>query len=246
MSRRALAPGATLLGLLMGMGLGGLVMGVALSVWQTAQQNGLALAAQQQLYHNARSVMQALLQQAELATAAQLVGVAGSIGVAWEDDSTDPHVRATDALKGSDTLSLSHWRNLDDLDCQGNRNSTQPRIRNQFQRSTSTVNDFACKDTLLPGSTYQALAEGVVDFQVWLAEVSAEGQRLQWRTPSPDIDGQRVVAVAWCMQVISTTRVSVATMQRKGCADEPLPADGFLHQRFHRLVRVRRVGAFDG
>ena len=177
--------GFSLMEMLVGISLGLVVLTMALSAWHTSQQAWQALVAQQNLQHNIRAALQALTTQAELSGAAVLMGVPNRTAVvAVRHDLGQPAVWASDNAKGGDSLQLSHSRHLDSGDCQGNRNNMGDTIRSQFQRSSSTVNDFACKDVLAAGSTYQAIAEGVEDVQVRLAERSADGQRLQWKTPS--------------------------------------------------------------
>lgn len=241
--------GFTLLEWLMGMSLGLSVLGMALSFWQTSQQSGLALAAQHHLQHNTRVALQHIVSQSELVGSAQLIGVAGSIGVRALDDLASGmalDIVATDVSKGGDTLVLAHWRSLDPTDCQGNSHGTATSVRQQFQRSTSTPNDFACKDLLASGSTYQSLAEGVEDFQVRFAEVSTDRQSLQWRTPSQVTQWGQVVAMEVCLRMVSPTRVSAARTSRVGCQGEALAVDGRLRQVVRRIVRVRRQEAFNG
>lgn len=244
--------GFTVLELLLGLSLGLTVLGLALSVWQTSQQSALALTAQQNLHHNARVAVEAILQQAELAGAAQLVRVPNSLGVIAETDTTTTatdagllDVDAVDNPKGGDSLVLAHWRSLSDTDCQGNHNGSAASIRNQFQRSTSTTHDFACKDLLASGSTYQALAEGVEDMQIEVAEVTPDSQKLQWKTPSQVTQWARVVAIEVCLRMVSPARVTAARAFSLGCQDEAVPADGHLRLLVRRTVQVRRHEAFN-
>ena len=216
-----------MLELLLGISLGLAVLGMALSVWQTSQQSRLAFAAQQNLQHNARLAFEAILAQAELVGATTL------------------DLSATDHAKGGDSLVLGHSRSVDPLDCQGNRNGTAMMIRNQFQRSTSTVNDFACKDLLAAGSTYQALAEGIEDFQIELAEVTPDAQKLQWKTPSQVTQWDHVVAIEVCLRLVSPQRVIAANRTNLGCQGESVPADGHLRWVQRRMVQVRRHAPFN-
>jgi len=238
--------GLTLLEWLVGMSLGLSVLGLALSFWQTSQQTWLALSAQQQLQHNVREAMRGILQQAELVGSAQLLSASDHASVYAVDDvqlGGAPDLMATDMNKGGDTLILAHWRSLDPLDCQGNRHGTAASVRQQFQRSTSTPNDLACKDLLAAGSTYQSLAEGIEDLQIRLAEVNADGHSLQWRTPAQVTQWTHVVALEVCLRMVSPARVSAASGARTGCQGETILADGHLRQVVRRIVRVRRQEA---
>ena len=232
------AMGFTLPELLVGLGLGLTVLAMALSVWQTTHQAWLGLNAAMQLQDNARQALQAVVTQAELAESAQLVAVAAHAGFDAIDDSAQPDVSATDRSKGGDLLVLSHWRSLDPTDCQGNTSGSQAWVRNQFQRSTSTPNDWACKDLLATGSTFQALAEGVEDMQVMFAEVNANGSGLQWKTPAQISAWTRVVALEICLRMVSATRLTAARNASVGCQGEPVPADDRLRWVVRRMVRL--------
>jgi type II secretory pathway component PulJ len=247
--------GFTVLELLVAMSLGLVVVHVALSAWQTSQQSWLALVAQQNLQHNARAALEAMAQQAALTGANVLVGAGNSPAVALASSqsarpadlgTTLPAVFAMDNAHGGDSLRLGHWRDADASDCQGNRHGTDAWVQSQFQRSTSTPHDFACKDVRAPSSTYQALAEGVEDFQVRLAEVSGDGQRLRWQTPSAVIDWHQVVAIEVCLRVASPTLHAVAQTSTRGCSGEALPADGHLRRVVRRVMRVQQRDAFHG
>ena len=251
--------GFTLIECLVAMSLGLIVTHLALTTWQTSQQSWLAVAAQHNLQHNARAALDAIAKQTELTSAAVLMSSADGAGVtldpSWSPSALSlttslptppPKVFATDNARGGDTLQLSHLRSVDASDCQGNQRGTDAWVQSQFQRSTSTALDFSCKDVRADGSTYQALAEGVEDFQVQLAEVSVDAHSLQWLSPSAVTDWRRVVAIEVCLRLASPTVHATAPSRLRGCAGEALPADGHLRRVVRRVMRVQQRGAFDG
>ena len=228
--------GYTLPELLIGLTISLAVLATALTVWHSGRRLWLGFVAQQQLQHNARRVFDVIDQQARLAGAATLLGVAGSPGLALSAayDDASPALRASDGGKAGDSVSLGHWRKVDAADCLGNRSGSAALVLSQFQRSTSTVNDFACKDVNASGSTFQALAEGVEDFQVQFAEVSSDGLRVQWKTPSQVVRWSQVQAMAVCLRLVSSLRVAAYDAGIAGCSGERVGADG----------RVRRVARY--
>jgi prepilin-type N-terminal cleavage/methylation domain-containing protein len=232
-ARRWKAAGFTLLECLVAMALGLGVVSMALTAWQSSQQTWQAVMAQQNLQHNARAALDAIARQADLTGGEDAHGVV-----------TPPKVFATDQPQGGDTLQLSHPRSVDASDCQGNRHGTQAWVQSQFQRSSTTPNDFACKDLLGPDSTFQALAEGVEDFQVMLAETSTDRQTLQWKTPSAVRDWANVVAVEVCLRLASPTLHGAATATVTGCQGEALKGDGHLQGVVRRVMRVQRWRPF--
>lgn len=237
--------GFTLPELLIGLAVGLSVLATALTVWHNGRSLWLGFVAQQQLQHNARRVLEAIEQQARLAGAATLLGVAGSSGLTPSApyDDTAPELRASDGGKAGDTLSLGHWHSVDAADCLGNRSSNASLVLSQFQRSATTPNDLACKDVRASGSTFQALAEGVEDLQVQLAEASVDGQRVQWKTPSQVSSWSRVQAIEVCLRLVSSLRVAALDAGIVGCSGERIAADGHVRRVVRRIVFLRqRVG----
>lgn len=238
--------GFTLTELLLGLAVGLAVLGTALTVWQHGRRLWLGFVAQQQLQHNARRVFDAVEQQARLAGAGTLLGVAGSSGLSPSApyDEASPEIRASDGGRAGDTLGLGHWRSVDTADCLGNRSGSAALVLSQFQRSTTTANDFACKDLRASGSSFQALAEGVEDLQVQLAEASADGLRVQWKTPGQVSQWSRVQALEVCVRLVSSLRVAALDAGLIGCSGEPVSADGHLRRVRRRTVFLRqRLGA---
>jgi prepilin-type N-terminal cleavage/methylation domain-containing protein len=227
------AAGFTLLELLVAMALGLGVVSMALTAWQSSQQTWQAFMAQQNLQHNARAALDAIARQADL------TGGEATFGV-----SAPTKVFATDQPQGGDTLQLSHPRSVDASDCQGNRHGTHAWVQSQFQRSASTANDFVCKDLLGPNSTYQALAEGVEDFQVMLAETDTDHATLQWKSPSAVSDWTQVLAVEVCVRLASPTVHGAATATVTGCNGEVIQGDGRVRLVVRRVMRVQRLGPF--
>ena len=247
---RAAAPrGFTLPELLVGLAIGLAVLTTALTLWHSTRSLWLGFVAQQQLQHNARRAFDVIDQQAHLAGAATLLGVAGSTGLtpsaAYGD--SDPEVRATDGAAAGDTLSLGHWRSVDPTDCQGNSGTSGTSaalVLSQFQRSTTTTHDFACKDARAIGSTFQALAEGAEDLQIQLAEVSADGLRVQWKTPSQVTQWSQVQAIEVCLRWVSRLPVAASDVGVIGCNGERIAGDGHVRQVMRRTIALRqRSGA---
>lgn len=237
--------GLTLLELLIGLAMGLGVLATALTVWHNGRSLWLGFVAQQQLQHNGQRVFDAIEQQARLAGAAALLGVAGSGGLSPSApyDEASPEVRAADGGRAGDALSLGHWRSVDAADCLGNRSGSAALVLSQFQRSTTTVNDLACKDLRASGSSFQALAEGVEDLQVQLAEVSADGQRVQWKTPSQVSLWSQVQGIEVCVRLVSRVRVATHDPGLIGCSGERVSADGHVRRVLRRTVFLRqRVG----
>ena len=70
----------------------------------------------------------------------------------------------------SDAFALSHFGVLDGYDCQGNHVGKPTLIRDSYQ--VNNKQELTCKDTLSAVPGYQAIAEGVEDFQLLYAERS--------------------------------------------------------------------------
>jgi len=234
------ARGHSLPELMIGLAIGLSAMVTTWVVWQTAHQTWLTVTAHQSLHHNARVALSALVDAIQRAGAAPLVGVSGSRGVTLAP-LTFSAVDATIAVRG-DSLVLTHWRALDDADCQGNRSGSHTLAHNQFQRSASS-DDLACKDTGLVGSSLQPLAEGLEEFRVRLAEVSVDGQTLQWKSPNQVLQGSQIAAVEVCLRMSQRPPLQVPLPATVGCDGEAVPPDGRLRQTWRQTVALRNRAA---
>lgn len=158
----------------------------------------------------------------------------------------------TEGNTRSDGLALSHFSALDGEDCQGNHADKQTHIRDSYQVNNKL--ELTCKDTQRTGSTYQAIAEGVEDFQLQFAE----------RLPSPSLDGTpswqwknadqinvstKVMAIEICLRMVSTqqanARFAAPALAVLGCQHEAVPDDGKLRRVFHRVLTLRSRLAVD-
>ena len=141
--------------------------------------------------------------------------------------------------KNIESLTLGHWHALDASDCQGNTGSTHTSVRNDYKLNTNK--ELSCKDLNLNNSTYQALAEGVEDFQLRYAEANPSTQTIQWKTANQVTDMTQVLAIEVCLRVASihTVHNTKADSKLKGCQDEALPSDGRVRRTFKRVVALR-------
>jgi hypothetical protein len=141
--------------------------------------------------------------------------------------------------KNIESLTLGHWHALDAIDCQGNTGSTHTSVRNDYKLNTNK--ELSCKDLNLTNSTYQALAEGVEDFQLRYAEVNPSAQSIQWKTANQVTDMTHVLAIEVCLRVasISTVHNTKPNASLKGCQDEALPTDGRVRRTFKRVMTLR-------
>jgi hypothetical protein len=112
-------------------------------------------------------------------------------------------------------------------------------VRNDYKLNTNK--ELSCKDLNLTNSTYQALAEGVEDFQLRYAEATPNTQTIQWKTANQVTDMAQVLAIEVCLRVASITTVhnTKPNANLKGCQDESLPTDGRVRRTFKRVVALR-------
>jgi hypothetical protein len=138
-----------------------------------------------------------------------------------------------------ESLTLGHWHALDAMDCQGNTSSTHTSVRSDYKLNTNK--ELSCKDINLTNSTYQALAEGVEDFQLRYVEANPSTQTLQWKPANQVTDMSQVLAIEVCLRVASVNTVhnTKPNSNLKGCQDEALPSDGRVRRTFKRVVALR-------
>ena len=239
-SKTSASKGYSLSELLIGLGLSSLVVAIALSVYQLCRQSWLTISATDALYQNAQVAIRAIQRQAELDGAAYLL------------QASDNHVTLSTPYPSmgnpSESLVLSHWVGADPFDCQGNSSaSTSAMISNSFKRSSNK--ELTCKDTNAPGSSYQALAEGIEDLQTRFAQINPALNTLQWVNASALFGSAQIVAIEICLRVATTSRLGGAAKgtlsSTTGCNGESVAADGKLRHVFRHVIALRnRLGAY--
>jgi len=236
--------GYTLPELLIGMALSLLVIAAAMSAYGTSIQTWSAMAAADAVHANARVALRNIREQTHMAGAAYLKPNSNSDGKFTVEVSSREHmdqaaVAGVNGTKNVESLTLGHWHALDASDCQGNTGSTHTSVRNDY--SLNTNKELSCKDLNLSGSTYQALAEGVEDFQLRYAEANTSTQTIQWKTANQVTDMSQVLAIEVCLRVASihTVHNTKPDSKLKGCQDEALPSDGRVRRTFKRVVALR-------
>jgi len=236
--------GYTLPDLLIGMALNLLVIAAATSAYGTSQQTWNAMAAADEVHANARVAMRNIREQAQMAGAAYLKPVSNSDGkfnvdLSPSEDTGQAALAGVNGSKNIESLTLGHWHALDAIDCQGNTGSTHNSVRNDYKLNNNK--ELSCKDLNLTNSTYQALAEGVEDFQLRYAEANLSTQTLQWKTANQVTDMTQVLAIEVCLRVASIKPVHNAQTSPtfSGCQGEALPSDGRVRRTFTRVVALR-------
>jgi prepilin-type N-terminal cleavage/methylation domain-containing protein len=236
--------GYTLPELLIGMALSLLVIAAAMSAYGTSMQTWNAMAAADAVHANARIALRNIREQAHMAGAAYLKPNSNSDGKFTVEVSSREHmdqaaVAGVNGTKNVESLTLGHWHALDASDCQGNTGSTHTSVRNDYKLNTNK--ELSCKDLNLNNSTYQALAEGLEDFQLRYAEANPSTQTIQWKTANQVTDMTQVLAIEVCLRVASihTVHNTKPDSKLKGCQDEALPSEGRLRRTFKRVVALR-------
>ncbi len=240
--------GYTLPELLMGMALSLLVVAAATSAYGTSKQTWNAMSAADAVHANARMALRNIREQAHMAGAAYLqadnTDGTFSVAISPGEDAEQASVAGVNGTKNIESITLGHWRALDAIDCQGNTGSTHTNVRNDYKLNTNK--ELSCKDLNLTNSTYQALAEGVEDFQLRYAEINPNTQTLQWKTANQVNDMTHVLAIEVCLRVASihTVHNTKPSTKFSGCQGEAIPTDGRVRRTFKRVVSLRnRDGA---
>jgi type IV pilus assembly protein PilW len=241
--------GYTLPELLIGMALSLLVIAAATSAYGTSKQTWNAMAAADAIHANARVALRNIREQAHMAGGAYLKAASNNDGtfavdVSSNEDAGQGALAGVNGTKYVESLTLGHWHALDAIDCQGNTGSTHTSVRNDYKLNTNK--ELSCKDLNLTNSTYQALAEGVEDFQVRYAEANISALTLQWKTANQVTDMTQVMAIEVCIRVasINTDHNTKPNVNLKGCQDEALPSDGRVRRTFKRVMALRNRDAF--
>ena len=235
--------GYTLPELLIGMALSLLVIAAATSAYSTSQNTWAAMAAADAVHANARTALHNIRQQAHMAGGAylQLTPAASSFSV-LASSNEEPNQAALAGVNGNksiESVTFGHWHALDATDCQGNTRSTHTSVRNDYKLNTSK--ELSCKDLNLSNSTYQALAEGIEDFQLRYAQANPSAHTLQWKTANQVSDMTQVLAIEVCLRVasINTVHNTKPNSHLKGCQDEVFPSDGRVRRTFKRVMALR-------
>jgi len=242
MKQQAQTPrGHTLPELLIGLTVSLLIIAAATSAYGVSKQSWIAMIAADAVHANARVALQNLQASAQSAGGAYLqVAPDNTVRLTSTDETGHPTLAGINGSKTIESLTLGHWRTLDIVDCQGNSSSTQATIRNDYKLNTSK--ELTCKDIDLPASTYQALAEGVEDFQIRYAQANLINNKVQWLNADQVTAMSQVLAIEVCLRLASTSIINSTkpiSTNNKGCADEALVADGRLRRVFKRVIALR-------
>jgi type IV pilus assembly protein PilW len=241
--------GYTLTELLIGVALGLLVIAAATATYSTSKQTWNAMAAADAVHANAGVAMRNIQEQAHMTGAAYLkTNVTEgnfTVEISLNEDAGQAALAGVNGTKYVESLTLGHWRAVDPIDCQGNTssnngsNNSLNSVRNDYKLNTNK--ELSCKDLNLTGSTYQALAEGVEDFQLRYAEANPSAQTLQWKTANQVSDMTQVMAIKVCLRVASITTVhnTKTSSSFSGCQGEALPSDGRVRRTFKRVMALR-------
>ncbi len=236
--------GYTLPELLIGMALSLLVIAAATAAYGTSKQTWNAMAAADAVHANARMALRNMREQAQMAGATYLQTANNDDGqfavdISPNEDAEQAALAGINGNKNVESLTLGHWHALDAIDCQGNTGSSHTSVRNDYKLNTHK--ELSCKDLNLTNSTYQALAEGVEDFQLRYAEANPSTQTLQWKTANQVTDMTQVLAIEVCLRVasINTIHHTKPSASVSGCQGEALPTDGRVRRTFKRVVTLR-------
>jgi type IV pilus assembly protein PilW len=236
--------GYTLPELLIGMALSLLVIAAATAAYSTSKQTWSAMAAADAVHANARVALRNIKEQAQMTGGAFLKPASNNDGtftvdVSSNEDAGQAALAGVNGTKYVESLTLGHWHALDVIDCQGNTSSTHTSVRSDYKLNTNK--ELSCKDLNLTNSTYQALAEGVEDFQVRYAEANVSTQTLQWKTANQVTDMTQVLAIEVCLRVASVNTVhnTKPNTSYSGCQGEALPSDGRVRRTFKRVMALR-------
>lgn len=236
--------GFTMVELLIGMALSLLVIAAATAAYGTSKQTWSVMVAADAVHANARIALRNIREQSWAAGAAYLKATGNSdnrfsVEVSDKEDLGQAALAGVNGSKYVESLTLGHWHALDAVDCQGNASSTHSTVRNHYKLSTDK--ELTCKDLNLTNSTYQALAEGVEDFQVRYAEVNPMAQTVQWKTANQISAMSQVIAIEVCLVVasINTVNHTKPSTINTGCQGEALASDGRMRRTFKRMMALR-------
>ena len=244
--------GYTLPELLVGMALSLFVIAAATAAYGTSKQTWNAMAAADAVHANARVALRNIREHVHMAGASYLQASSDStsndasfsttnfnVEISLPEDAGQATLTGVNGTKYVESLTLGHWHALDAIDCQGNTGSTHTSVRSDYKLNTNK--ELSCKDLNLTNSTYQALAEGVEDFQLRYAEANPSTHTIQWKTANQVSDMAQVLAIEVCLRVasISTVHNTKPNTSYSGCQGEALPSDGRVRRTFKRVMALR-------
>lgn len=238
MRAHSLSRGYTLPELLIGLSLGLMVIAAATAAYGVSRQTWTTMAAIDAVHANARMALRKLREHTLMAGAAYLdksTSPSTKISAAYSVDL--PDLQGANGGKTIEHVALGHWVNVYARDCQGNQPDGTQVIRNDFKLNTNK--ELTCKDLTPTSSNYQALAEGVEDFQVRYAQANPVTQTLQWQTADQVSAMSQVLAIEICLRVASVNTVSSGSSASQGCEGETVAADNRLRRVFRRVITLR-------
>lgn len=218
------------------------VLAAGLQSWSDLRASQQSAQALEQLHAQQREV-QRLLERISLSAGATRVTMTSAGTVQWLARGA-PVSGIEGARDDSPTWVVP--REIDPRDCQGNQASSLDLIAHQFKLSTKQ--ELSCKDSLRPGTLFQALAERVEDVQALYAEASAGAVTdpaqapLQWKTADQVLDWRQVRAVSLCLRWASPGKVWQASAGFTGCQGETVAADGRLRRLQRSTLRLASQG----
>jgi len=243
MSQPQTQQGYTLPELLIGLALGLFVIAAATATYGTSKQTWGAMAAADAVHANARMALRNIREQTHMSGAAYLIATGSNdtftVNVSPSEEVGQAALAGINGSKYVESLTLGHWHALDATDCQGNTSSTHASVRNDYKLNTNK--ELSCKDLNPTNSTYQALAEGVEDFQLRYAEANPTTTTVQWKTANQVNDMRWVLAIEVCLRVASVQIVhnTKSNPSYLGCQGEALPTDGRVRRIFKRVTALR-------
>jgi type IV pilus assembly protein PilW len=235
---RVKVQGYTLPELLIGLSLGLMVIAAATAAYGVSRQTWATLSAIDAVHANARMALRVIREHAQIAGAAYLDKSASpntQLSSSYSPGQSD--LQGENGNKADERVALGYWVNVYGRDCQGNQPQGTQVIRNEFKLNTNK--ELTCKDLSPASSTYQALAEGVEDFQVRYAQANPAAHTLQWKTADQVTAMSQVLAIEVCLRVASVNTVSSGSTASQGCAGETVAADGRLRRVFRRVITLR-------
>lgn len=236
--------GYTLPELLIGLTLSLLIIAAATASYANSKQTWNLMAAADALHANARVALHNIREQTHMAGAAYLKpgnNIEGrfTVEISPTEDAGQAALTGVNGSKYVESLTLGHWHALDAVDCQGNTGSTHTSVRNDYKLNANK--ELSCKDLNPSNSSYQALAEGVEDFQLRYAEANPNTQTIQWKTADQVTDMAQVLAIEVCLRMASVSMAHniKANTNNTGCEEETLPSDGHVRRTFKRVITLR-------
>jgi type IV pilus assembly protein PilW len=238
MRAQSLSRGYTLPELLIGLSLGLMVIAAATAAYGVSRQTWTTMAAIDAVHANARMALRKIREHAHLAGAAYLdTSASPNTQLSGAYNLDQPDMQGDNGNKTTEHLALGHWVNVFARDCQGNQPDGTQVIRNDFKLNANK--ELTCKDLTPTSSTYQALAEGVEDFQLRYAQANPVTQTLQWKTANQVSAMSQVLAIEVCLRVASVNPVSNGSSASLGCEGETVAADNRLRRVFRRVITLR-------